>query len=198
MRRVAVTLLCFTLLALGFPSSARAQLGARTLPRSLDQLSEEAAIIVHGRVVSARIEPHPQLRNLTTIVVSMAVSDTYKGKPQKSFSFRQYVWDPRHAAVEYGKGQELVLLMGPVSEFGLSSPVGLEQGRFRVSRDQKGQTVAVNGRGNFGLFKGVEKRAQVRGMKLSVRTVGIVHQQKAGPLPLVDLENAIRSFAGTH
>jgi len=177
---------------------AFAQFGARTRPRSLDQLSEEAAIIVHGRVVSARIEPHPQLRNLTTIVISMAVNDTYKGKPQKSFSFRQYVWDPRHAAAEYGKGQELVLLMGPVSEFGLSSPVGLEQGRFRVSRDKAGQKVAVNGRGNLGLFEAVEQRAQARGMKLSARTMGIVRQQKAGPLPLADLENAIRSFAGTH
>jgi hypothetical protein len=161
-------------------------------------LSEEAAMIVHGRVLSARIEPHPQLRHLTTVVVSMAVSDTYKGKPQKSFSFRQYLWDPRHAAAEYVKGQELVLMMGPVSELGLSSPVGLEQGRFQVSRNEKGEKVAVNARGNFGLFNGVEQRARARGLILSARTAGMAREHKSGPLPLSDLENAIRSFAGAH
>jgi len=180
--------------------NSNAQRGARTLPRGLDQLTDEADVIVHGYVTSAKDEPHPQLRNLMTVVVSMSVKDTYKGKPQKSIVFRQYVWDldPRRDISEYGKGQELVLLLGPISEYGLTSPVGLEQGRFRVLLDSKGQAIAVNGRNNFGLFNSVEERVRAQRLQLSPRTTLMVRRHEAGPLRLTDLEDAIRSFARTH
>jgi hypothetical protein len=178
------------------PAISPAQSAARTLPRALDQLAAEADVIVHGYVVSARVEPHPQLTNLMTVVVKMNVLDTYKGKPQKSLVFRQYVLDLRAqlGATEYRKGQELLLLLGPVSEFGLTSPVGLEQGRFLVSRDAKGKGVAVNGRGNLGLFNSVEKRAQATGIQLSARTTALIRRPGSGPIPLADLQDALRTF----
>jgi hypothetical protein len=181
------------------PSDSNAQHGAFTLARGLDQLTEEADVIVHGYVTSTRIEPHPQLRNLNTIVVSLEVKDTYKGKSQKSLTFRQYVWDPdpQRELAEYGKHQELVLFLGPVSEYGLTSPVGLEQGRFRVYADQNKQVVAANGRGNRGLFNSVVQRARARGVTLTPRTLQIAQKTPASPLRLSDLEDAIRTFAGT-
>jgi hypothetical protein len=190
-------LLVFTFL---FPSDSSAQHEARTLARGLDQLTEEADVIVHGYVKSTRLEPHPQLRNLNTIVVSLEVKDTYKGKSQKSLTFRQYVWDPdpQRELAEYGKHQEIVLFLGPVSEYGLTSPVGLEQGRFRVYADQKKQVVAANGRGNRGLFNSVVQRAKAQGVTLTPRTLQIAQKTPASPLLLSDLEDAIRTFAGTH
>lgn len=184
------------LIVLSAPAICPAQTTARTLPRALDQLASEADVIVHGYVVSARVESHPQLTNLMTVVVKMNVLDTYKGKPQKSLVFRQYLLDLRAqlGATEYRKGQELLLLLGPVSEFGLTSPVGLEQGRFLVSRDAKGKAVAVNGRGNLGLFNSVEKRAQANGVQLSARTTALVRHPAPGPIPLADLEDALRTF----
>jgi hypothetical protein len=172
---------------------------ARTLPRALDQLAQESDLIVRGFVVSTRVEPHPQLTNLMTVVVSMNVLDTYKGKPQKSIVFRQYLWDLRAqlGATEYRKGQELLLLLGPVSEYGLTSPVALEQGRFRVMRDSKGKAVVVNGRGNLGLFDSVEKRAQARGLQLSPRIAALARRPPAGPFPLADLEDALRTFGSS-
>jgi hypothetical protein len=178
---------------------SHAQSAARTLPRGLDQLTEEADVIVHGYVLSTKVEPHPQLSNLMTTVVSMSVTDTYKGKPQKSIVFRQYIWDlhGQFGAAEYHKGEELLLLLGPASEYGLTSPVGLEQGRFRVLRDGKGKVVAVNGRGNLGLFDSVEQRARARGLQLSPRTAALAKQPQAGPVPLADLADAIRTFGRT-
>jgi hypothetical protein len=192
--RTFVLFLC--VLAVLVPQKIHAQSMARTLPRALDQLTAEADLIVHGFVVSTKVEPHPQLTNLMTVRVSMNVIDTYKGKPQKSIVFRQYLWDLRAqlGATEYSKGQELLLLLGPVSEFGLTSPVGLEQGRFLISRDAKGKALAVNGRGNLGLFDSVDKRAQARGLQLSARTAALVRRPPAGPLSLADLEDAIRTF----
>ena len=172
---------------------------AVTIPRGLDQLTEEAAVIVHGYVISAKVEPHPQFKNLMTAVVTMRVIDSYKGNPPKTLVFRQYLWDlrARLGPAEYGKGQELVVLLRPVSEYGLTSPVGLEQGRFRIMRDRKGQATAVNGRGNLGLFDSVEQRARSRGVQLSPRTTALVRKNGTRPLTLSDLEDAIRTFAGT-
>jgi hypothetical protein len=175
-----------------------AQRGALTVERSLDQLTSQAELIVHGHVTSAKVEPHPQLKNLTTVVISMEVEETLKGTPRKSLVFRQYIWDMRDKldGARYKKGAELLLMLGPVSKYGLTSPVGLEQGRFRVTRDSSGQRTAVNGRGNVGLFRASEARAQAEGIKLSARQIQLMRQEQPGPLALDDLKNAIRTFAG--
>ena len=177
--------------------SAPAQRGALTTSRSIDQLTQEAALIVHGHVISAKVEPHPQLHNLITVFVTMKVEETLKGTPSKSVQFRQYIWDIRDQidAARYGKGEDLLLMLGPVSQYGLTSPVGLQQGRFQITRNNKGETMAVNGSGNLRLFEATEQRAQVRGVKLSQRVTTMVRQSRPGPVPLADLEDAIRTFA---
>ena len=176
-----------------------AQRGALTTRQSIDQLTDEATLIVHGHVTSAKVEPHPQLTNLMTVLVTMEVQETLKGTPRKSIQFRQYIWDLRDQldAAQYTKNQELLLLLGPESQYGLRSPVGLDQGRFRITHDGKDQPVAVNGRANAQLFEATEKRAQARGIKLSSRVTAIARQRTAGPVPLPDLEDAIRSFVRT-
>src|SRR5215475_15542069 len=173
-------------------SFAGAQHGALTVSRGIDQLTEEADVVVHGYVTSARMETHPQLRNLNTIVVTLQVRDTYKGSSQKSLTFRQYVWDanPQRELAEYGKHQELVLFLGPVSEYGLTSPVGLEQGRFRVYLDKSKKVVAANGRGNVGLLNNsVVTRAHANGVTLSPRILQNSQQARPSPLLLSDLED---------
>lgn len=177
-------------------SVASAQRGALVAPRSIDQLTQEAAVIVRGRVVSAKVEPHPTLRNLTTVLVTMNVEETLKGTSSKSLQFRQYIWDIRDQldAARYAKGEELLLMLGPVSQYGLTSPVGLQQGRFRIVRNAT-QSTAVNGNGNLRLFEATQERAQGRGIKLSPRVATLARQHHAGPVPLADLEDAIRTFA---
>ena len=176
-----------------------AQNSAPTISRPLDQLTAEADVIVHGYVTSAKLEPHPKLPNLMTVVVTMNVVETYKGPARKTISFRQYVWDlhQRLAVAEYGKGRELLILFRPVSEYGLTSPVGLEQGRFLISTDRQGHVTAVNGRGNVGLFSSVAQRAQAGGLRFSPRMLTVIEQHRSGPVPLSDLREAIRTFVGT-
>jgi len=179
--------------------NSHAQRGALTVPHALDQLTQQADVIFRGSVISTKVEPHPRLTNLMTVVVSMRVAETMKGLPRKSIEFRQYIWDRRDQldAAQYSKGEELVLFLGPVSEYGLTSPVGLEQGRFRVLRGNGGQVLAVNGRGNLGLFDAVGKRAQTLGLQLTPRVAALIRKPQAGPIPLSDLEDAIRTFKGT-
>jgi hypothetical protein len=188
---------CFVVLLPAGSGSAFAQRGALTSARGLDQLTQEAATIVQGYVTSAKVEPHPQFKNLMTVLVSLRVVETLKGTPQRSIQFRQYIWDLRDQldAAGYTKGKEFLLMLGPVSAVGLTSPVGLEQGRFTISRDASGNLVAQNGRGNLRLLEPSTGR---KGVKLSPRLGKLAQEHRAGPLPLSDLKDAIRSFARTN
>jgi hypothetical protein len=200
-RFLTCSVLWVSLFPLVFPPFDYAQSGARTVARSIDQLADESEIIVRGRVVSAHIEPHPQLRNLMTVAVSMSITDTYKGTPRKSIVFRQFIWnaDSKRSSAEYQKGQELILLLRPVSEYGLTSPAGLEQGRFNlVAKDKAGQKFAVNGRGNLGLFDQVQEKARARGVRLSPHSALVTKPHVSGPLPVEDLEDVLRGFSERH
>ncbi len=178
-------------------SSLSAQRGGIALRQNLAGLVEEAAVIVRGQVVSARVEPHPQLENLYTLVVSLRVERTLKGETGKNFTFRQFVWDvrDRYDAAGYQKGQYVLLLVTRPSEYGLSSPVGLEQGRFRILAAGDGQWLALNGAGNQGLWRGLKSVLMKRGIALPPRLEQIVTDERGGPIPLDDLEEIIAALA---
>ena len=143
--------------------------GAIVRPQNLAQMTDEAGTILQGRVVSVRMEPHPQLSNLQTVVVTLQVDQVLKGQSAQTYTFRQYTWDYRGTArrTGYAPGQNLLLLMTKPSQYGLSSPVGLEQGRFQITADSQGRLVAANGHGNAGLFANMTADVQKRGIALS-------------------------------
>jgi len=179
------------------PQPLLAQHGASTTQVSLDQLVEQAHTIVRGHVVSAVPQPHPQFSNLQTVVVTIKVERVLKGSAGPNFVFRQFVWDVRDlpTLAGYNKSDELLLLLNPVSEYGLTSPVGLEQGRFRILRDSKGNATALNGRGNIGLFDQVSSRLAERGVVPSRQAAALLTQPR-GPVPLQALEDLVQTLAG--
>lgn len=176
---------------------ALAQRGAVVQPRNLDDLVAQASLIVHGRVLSARLEPHPQYSNLSTVVVTLRVDETLKGVPAQTLTFRQFVWDIRDKmdAAGYRKGQQLLLLLNPETSIGLRSPVGLEQGRFRIVRDAAGRSLAVNLPHNAALFRDLLPRLQAKGVKLSARLAARVAEPPPGPIALEDLRELILLLA---
>lgn len=180
-----------------FAHTALAQRGAQTAPAPLDQLVASSATILRGHVISAVVEPHPQFANLQTVLVTISVGKVLKGEAPPTCTFRQFVWDPRDVAESagYRKAGELLLFLNPVSEYGLTSPVGLEQGRFRVTRDAKGRAFAVNGRANFGLFDQVSSKASARGVIVS-RQAEVMMAKPAGPVSLETLEETVAALAG--
>jgi hypothetical protein len=176
---------------------AWAQRGAITIPRNLDQLTDRAADIVRGTVVSARVEKHPEFTNLDTVVVTLRVRETLKGSARGTFTFRQYIRDIRdkYDAAGYLKGQDMLLLMIAPSPYGLSSPAGADQGRFRILRDRSGREIAVNGAGNRKLFDGLRGEADKEGIALSTRQASLVAKHRDGPVELRELTALIREFA---
>jgi len=174
---------------------AFAQRGAITLPRNLDELTDRAQDIVRGTVTDARVEKHPELSNLDTIVVTLRLHETLKGDAQSTYTFRQYIWDlrDRQEAAGYRKGQHLLLLMNPPSRYGLTSPVGLEQGRFRIQRDRSGREVVLNGAGNSRLFERLTGPA-AKPAALTVQQATLVAKHRSGPLALEELSDIIRAY----
>jgi hypothetical protein len=192
MRLISGILVSFVCCGVVFP-----QRSALTVPRNVVQLSQQAATIVRGNVTSVRVEPHPQLTNLITIVVSLRVTEKLKGNPGPMLTFRQFVWDIRdkYDAAGYRKGQDLLLLLNPTSSYGLTSPVGMEQGRFQVSRDKQGRVTAVNGHANVGLFSNL-LQAQQPASQISPATRALITVHRNGPVPLLQLEEVMRGLGG--
>lgn len=187
----------FLLAVLACVLPAWAQTEALTIPRNLEQLTVRSAVILRGTVVRVRAEKHPELGSLDTVVVTLRVKETLKGQAGSTFTFRQYVWGPsgRKDVAGYGKGQDLLLMMIAPSRYGLSSPAGLEQGRFLITHEASGREIAVNGRGNLKLFEGVSAEAAAKGIYLSPSAASLVRSHVAGPIEARDLTAMIREFS---
>ena len=173
-------------------------LAQETASADLDQIVQQAQTVVRGHVVSVRAEPHPQFANLPTVVVTFQVDRVLKGTADRTLTFRQYVWRVGGAPKTsgYGKADELLLFLNPVSQYGLTGPVGLNQGRFQIERDAQGNAFAMNGRGNAGLFNQVETKARARGTTLSARAQAMVSAPTGGRVSLEILEETVLALAG--
>ena len=196
-RPLALMYAVVCLMAMAAPIAA--QRGAITRPQHLNELVEESAVILRGTVSSARVEPHPQFRGLHTVLITLRVEETLKGNAVVSYTFRQYIWDARDRmdAAGYRKGQRLLLLLIAPNQHGLSSPAGLEQGRFRIERDAQGREHAVNGHGNAGLLRNVESAAAKKGAPLPQALARAAAEHRSGPLELDELRAMIRALAGS-
>lgn len=205
-RRLLAPLLAWLALAL-IPSSAYAQLLVRQV--NLAELSQRAGVIVRGRVVEVRREAHPDYPNIPTLVVTLEVLDNIRGVVDQHFSFRQYLDEiqlqagaPEEKSVAtsgyakhgYAAGQELLLFLYANSRYGLTSPMGSGQGRFRVLRDRQGRRVVLNDFGNRGLFQDVGAAAQRAGVKLSPEETQLL-QRTAGPAELDKLVGLVQRLA---
>ncbi|MGH9555872.1 MAG: hypothetical protein ACRD2Y_08630 [Terriglobales bacterium] len=184
------------LVAVLLAAPAWAQRGARTYSVNLSQLTEQAAVIVRGNVISARVEKHPEFKNLHTVVVTVRVKEALKGETGDPFTFRQYIWDirDRYDAAGYKKGQELLLLMNRENKYGFSSPTGLEQGRFRIFRDREGREVVVNGHDNVGLFRNLTSTVSRKGIRLSARSSELASTHRRGPIAVADFTQVLRDL----
>ena len=195
--RWLVALLSFICLCWSW-SPAFAQGAASTSRADLDQLVQSAQNIVRGQVISAIVEPHPQFPNLQTILITISVAKVLKGPAGTTLTYRQFLWDARGATGlgAYKSAGESIFFLNPVSQYGLSSPVGLEQGRFRVLHDAKGNRYVLNGRGNLGLFTQLNEKASSRGITFS-KPVREMLSQQPGKASLEPFEEAVQTLAGT-
>jgi len=188
-------LLALFLVAAG-PPYALAQMHARVVHRNLAELAAQASVIVRGQVLEARLEPHPDFPNSSTVVVTLRVQEELKGSVGGTFTFRQYLYDPRERAgrLGYRVGESIVVMMHSSSPLGFSSPVGLEQGRFRVTTDSSGNVMVTNGWDNAGLLKNVRTTSPKLESRVSPPVRRLLDQHQSGPIPYDQFREMVRGL----
>jgi hypothetical protein len=186
-----------SVLVLGLSAFATAQRGAMVLPRSLDEMTSQAQRIVHANVVSAKVEPHPQYPNLSTVLVKVRVRETLKGAAAQEFTYRQFIWDLRdkYDAAGYKKGQELVLFLNKSTDAGLVNPVALDQGRLLVEHDASGKAVVRPKLSNSRFVKGVSAKLAHSGIAMPA-SVRAAESDNTAAIELGDLKTTIRALVG--
>jgi hypothetical protein len=191
----AILWFCASSLFLAVPASA--QSNAITLPRNLGELVSESQVVVQGWVTSVTLQPHEQLKNLMTVVVTLQVEETLKGDNLRTLTFRQAVIDRRDQRqyLGYGTGQHLLLVLMKPSKFGLTSPAGMEQGRFLIGPMGGGKLGATNGVGNAGLFRGLNSQLQAKGIRAAPEVHEMITKPGTGQASLETLKSLIRVIA---
>jgi hypothetical protein len=192
--RLARLLGLAVVLAMAWAPQAQGQFLYRQV--ALPELSQRAPIIVQGRIVEARYEGHPDYPNLSTVLVTLQVEQMLRGPGEQQFSFRELLLSPQAARGKRGylAGQRLLLFLTAASRYGLSSPLGGEQGRFHIWRDQRGNELVENEFRNAGLFKNLAEAATRAGVSLSpqqARLAGVAR----GPVSLEEFVSAVKQFA---
>ncbi len=134
-------------------------------PQNLSQMIGKAALIVSGEVVAVKdgIQDGVPYTEVTLKVAGSAKQDL---APKSSYTFRQFgllkarkMSDGRYllpAKIEgmptWVVGERVLTFMNkPSAKTGLSSPVGLAQGKFSINGSK-----AANSFNNVGLFDGVQ------------------------------------------
>jgi hypothetical protein len=124
------------------------------LPQNLEQLESRAGLVFVGRCTSHTTELGA--RGLAVNVFTFEVIEPVKGPARKGahIEVRQFGSGAPNASgliahipglPSYRVGQEVLLFLNPPSRIGLTSPVGLWQGLFRVVRDRAGKRQIIVG-----------------------------------------------------
>ena len=175
---------------------ARAQVTPLSLPMNLARMVEESENIVLARVTAVRAEPHPQLQNLNTVVVTLDVTEPLKGSPAKELVFRQYNPDvfESKSTLGYRIGEEIVLMLRKPSAEGMTSPVGFEQGRFLVERDAAGNRTVRNSTDNAALFDGIDAASPGLRPRLTPALQALVASHRSGPIAYDQFKSIIAAL----
>jgi len=186
---MAASILVISLLPRLLPAQAMMR------PVNLAYLVKRADVIVQGRITGVVRESLPGYPNIPTVRVTMDVDAMMRGPERATYTFRELQMGLRAKGnkTNYRVGQQVVLFLPSPSELGLSSPIGLEQGRFHISRDAAGQAIVANELGNAGLFNGVAQDARNEGRKLPPNQLRLV-SGTSGPVNLSEFVSLVKNL----
>jgi hypothetical protein len=159
-RALLFALLACTLLT--FPPAY----ASRVRPINLEEMAQRADRIFVGRCIRVRAEVDRDLGQMVTYATFLT-RRTVKGSAHGTVTIKllgdQIEDDGPSRGVEgvprFREGEEVVLFLYGDSGRGLTSPVGLGQGKFVVSRDKQGKRQAFNALGNETLLRGLSPGA---------------------------------------
>ena len=132
----------------------------------LEQMTQRAGRIFSGRCTGTSIEFDERLGH-DVMVATFKVNRAVKGVTGDTVTLRMMTGastpaDAPAGVPTYSKGEEVVLFLYGENTQGISAPVGLGQGRFKVFTDKQGRRVALNDFANKSLVTGMRPEARAR------------------------------------
>mgnify|MGYP000880109906 FL=1 len=145
--RMFLAAAALALAALAGPAQA-----ASVRPLTLDQLIDQSTTVIEATAVANRSERDEKTGFIVTYT-TFAVKDVLKGTAEKTHVIKQIGGVVPGEGMAYKvsgipkftEGQDYVVFLAGVSTIGFSSPIGLGQGRFMITRGADGAKVS-NGR----------------------------------------------------
>ena len=133
-----------------------------TIPQTLDDITKSAGKIFAGKCTNVEYIENDSESKLPVIKYTFEVAEGIRGVgDEEEITFKQ--WQPTARSSGYEEGKKYFLFLYPESERGLTTPVALEQGRFKVSK--KGliqrKEVVINGFSNKGLTRNLKTRKRI-------------------------------------
>lgn len=221
-RRAAAWLLLPVVLACAAAWLPRPAAAVAVLPCSLLDLCDRAGLIVQGRCVSVRDERDVRT-GLPIRTVRLAAQSVLKVRDRnvspallrtkRLHTFRQFnspsLYGCEGEPPSYSPGEEVVLFLAPTSRIGLTAPIGMWQGKFRVLQTGHGRRPAylvVNARNNENLSinaplfrtggltpRGVQA-GRVNALRLSGWDRDILTRTASGPVDLTRFLQLVRKL----
>ncbi len=188
------TMISMALILLVISQPAHAQFLYRQ--ENVVELTRRADFILEGRVLEVQSEPLPGYPNLSSIRVTLDIEQVLRGAIGARYTFREMLlFDARKSGKRrYVTGDRLLLFLPAPSRYGLSSPLGGDQGRFHIFVDRQGHEQIVNDLGNAGLFNNAGEEASRKGLSLTARQQGMVAGRR-GAVPLEDFVSLVKNLA---
>ncbi len=152
-RQIAAAMLLLGLTAA--PASA-----TRLRSLNIETMTQRATTIFSGRCIDAERKQWPAAGR-EIVEATFVVDRMLKGQAAETLTVR-FVHDGTVGVPRLARGEEVVLFLYGTSALGLTSPVGLGQGKFSVTENKLGRAVAVNEFGNDRLFDGLSATARTR------------------------------------
>lgn len=132
----------------------------RVIEINLEKMTHTAGKIIAGKCIEVRKAFHPKYKNIKVTIVAFDVFDVIKGNVGKHLEFM--LFGHSHEMPHVSKlitGDTVLLFLYPESEYGFTSSVGGDQGRFFVKVDElAGKPILVNVNNNEKLFNGLEMK----------------------------------------
>src|SRR6185437_5040077 len=182
------------LIAAAIPAQATS-----VLPVDLDHMVKSAAVAFQGTVTDVHTERDPQAGDRIVTFVTFQVDDALKGPVGSTYTLKQIGGRlPTGESLRidgipsYTVGESYVVFLTGPSSLGLSSPVGLSQGRFRIETTAGGREVS-NGRDFRDMTASIPQQALPPGARARfAQTPGA----KVRALGLDDFKQLVRQRAG--
>ncbi len=127
---------------------------------NLEKMAIAAGKIFSGKCRDVKKGFHPQYKNVKVTFVEFDLFDSIKGASGPTIKFMQFGHGHQMPyASKFRTGEEALIFIYPKSQYGFTSAVGGNQGKFSITRDKDtGKPAFVNAFNQNSLFKGMDSK----------------------------------------